>query len=156
MSEHRFTEAQWQSLHEEIQKRLRALADEVHAIAPSANPRFNKTVTERFPLFSYVSFHRPDVVEAERIIVGVDVSREEAAWRISADICDEEEGTIFFELPRTIGSVSTFAELQDRVLQITEQLIKEGKPALFRIFGGTAIAVPAHAAMLLPDVAQKS
>lgn len=154
MNVNRFSAADWEELHNEIQKRLRVLADEICAISPSAKPRFSKTVTEVIPLYSYVSFRRPLVDEGEYIIVGANVLPQNGQWRIDADIADEEDGTIFFELPNAPFSVSSFAELRARVLATTDDLIARGKPALLRLFGSPA-AVPSSAAAALPDVARK-
>jgi hypothetical protein len=154
MNENRFTAADWEQLHEEIQKRLRGLADEVCAMASWVKPRFSKTVTEVIPLFSYVSFRRPEVGEGEYIIVGADVIPQNGQWRIDADIADEEGGTIYFELPNAPFSVSSFAELRAHVLATTDELIARGKPVLLRLFGTPAPVVASQAASL-PEVARK-
>jgi hypothetical protein len=154
MTENHYSEAEWQELDDEIQKRFRALADEISAAAP-VEPRFGKTVTELFPLFSYVSFRRPKAKSCEYIIVGVDIAPENGQWRIHADISDEEEGTIFFELPRTPFTVSSFAQLKDSVLDTLEQLIDGGKPALLRLFGSSPPVMPGQIS-ISSDVPRKS
>jgi hypothetical protein len=151
MNENCYSKREWQQLDDDIQKRLRSLADEIHAVAPAVKPRFSKTVTELFPLFSYVSFKRSD---DESIIVGVDIAPENGAWRIDADVSDEEEGTIYFELPRTPFSVATFEELKDRVLHTLEQLIDGGKLVLLRLFGTPAPVLVSQAGSL-PEFAPK-
>ena len=155
MSENRYSEAEWQVLDDEIQNRFQTLADAIHAAAPSVKPRFGKTVTDLFPLFTYVSFKRPRSEDGEYIIVGVDIAFENAQWRVHADISDEEEGTIYFELPRTPFSASSFEELKDRVSAIVEQLIQGGTPVLLRLFG-TPASVPTSSAVNVPEVARKS
>lgn len=137
MNGNRFNPTDWEDLHNEIQKRLRALADEICAMAPSVQPRFSKTVTEIIPLFSYVRFRRPMVAEGEYIIVGTDVIPQDGQWRIDADIADEEEGTIFFELPSEPFSVASFEELRKRVLATTDELIAYGKPLLLQLCAST-------------------
>jgi hypothetical protein len=133
MTANRFRDADWEELHKDIQKRLRFLADEICATVPAAKPRFSKTVTEFIPLFSYVSFRRPLVDEGEYIIVGVNVIPVDDQWRIDADIADEEEGTIFFELPNASFAVSSFDELRKRVLDTTDELVAYGKSLLLQL-----------------------
>ena len=154
MTENHCSEAEWQSLDEEIQKRFRVLSDEIGAVPPSVQPRFGKTVTELFPLFSFVSFRRPHAADGEYIIVGVDIAFENGQWRIHADVSDEEEGTIFFELPRTPFSVATFDDLKNRVLRTVDQLIGGGKPVLLRLFASPPPVLPSQAASF-PQVAPK-
>jgi hypothetical protein len=155
MNQNRFSETQWESLHEEIQRHFRTLADEMSTIAPAVKPHFNKTATELFPLFSYLSFHLPNVDEAEYIIVGVDIGLDNGQWRIDADICDEEEGTIYFELPRTPFSVANFDELKHRVLHTTDQLISGGKPVLLKLLSERAPVMPTPPGVA-PEVTQKA
>lgn len=155
MNPQSYTEQEWQSLHEEIQERFRTLAAEVQAVAPAAEPRFGKTVTKRFPLFSHVSFPLVRAGTCNDIIVGVDIGPDDGQWRIDADISDEEEGTIYFELPRTPFSAATFDELRGRVLATTDELISRGKPVLLRLFGAPAPVV-AHAAASFPEIAPKA
>ena len=137
MTKNHCSEAEWQTLDDEIQARFRALVDEIGELTPSVLPRFGKTVTDLFPLFSYVSFRRPHAKVGEYIIVGVDIAHENGQWRIHADVSDEEEGTIFFELPRTPFSVATFEELRKRVLARTDELIAYGKPLLVQLCAST-------------------
>jgi hypothetical protein len=152
MSTQTFSELEWQALHEEIQKQFRALAAEV---APAAKPRYGKTATKLFPLFSHMSFTVAKAGRSSEIIVGVDVGPENGKWRIDADICDEEDGTIYFELPRTPFSVVNFDELKDRVLRTTEQLISGGKPVLAGLLNGAAPVMPTQSAAA-PQVTQKA
>jgi hypothetical protein len=77
MNESQYSEQVWQTLHEEIQKRFRVLAADVQAVAPSAKPRYGKTVTKRFPLFSHVSFSLVQDGAGNEIIVGVDIGPED-------------------------------------------------------------------------------
>lgn len=151
MSERLFSEAEWLTLDDEIQKRLRALSNQIRESAPVVEPHFGKTVTKLFPLFSYVTFKRSD---DECIIVGVDIGLADGQWRIDADVSDEESGTVYFELPNTPFSASSFQELRDRLLRTTDQLIAGGKAVLLRLFGSPA-AVPSGRAAALPDVARK-
>ncbi len=144
MNKNRFSEADWEGLHNEIQKRLHVLACDICAIAPSAEPRFSKTVTEVIPLFSYVRFRRPLADEREYILVGANVLPHQGQWRIDADISDEEDGTIYFELPNMPFSAASFEELKDRVLRTLEQLMILGKPVLYRLFGATAPVLPSQ------------
>ena len=155
MNENHYSEQEWQTLHEEIQARFRALANEVQAVAPSAQPSFGKTVTKLFPLFSHLSFALTQDGCCNDIIVGVDIAPEDGQWRIHADISDEEEGTIYFELPRTPFSVASFEELRDRTLGSVEQLIHEGKPALFQLLGTPTSVLPTQVSNLT-DVARES
>lgn len=150
-----YSDQEWQTLHEEIQKRFRVLAAEIQAAAPSAEPRFGKTVTRLFPLFSHMSFSLTRAGAGTDIIVGVDIASENGQWRIDADISDEEDGTIYFELPRTPFSIATFDELRGRVLLAVEQLVNGGKPALLRLFGAAAPVLPSQAASL-PEAARKT
>lgn len=137
MKDNRFSTPEWEALHVEIQDRLQGLAHDLGSMAPSVRPRFGKTMTDVIALFSYVSFQRPRVDEGEYIIVGVDVIPQGTQWRIDADIGDEEDGTIYFELPNEPFSVSSFAELRERVLRATDELISGGRPVLLRLFGAT-------------------
>jgi hypothetical protein len=142
MSENGFNTADWEELHNEIQKRLRALADEICTMTPLVRPHFSKTVTEVISLFSYVSFQRPLVGEGEYIIFGVDIIPQNGQWRIDADIADEEEGTIFFELPNEPFSVASFEGLRKRVLATTDELIAYGKPLLLQLCASTVTPPP--------------
>ncbi len=131
MNANPYSEIQWQSLNDEIQQRFRVLAAQLLAVSPHCNPRFGKTVTKIFPLFSHVSFKRNDADDLD-IIVGVDIAQHEGQWQIIADITEEETGNIYFELPSPAFLVSSFEELQDRVLRDSESLISRGTPILLR------------------------
>ena len=155
MSAQIFSEREWQALHEEVQKRFHLLVDEMQAAAPYIQPKYGMTVTKRFPLFSHVSFPLQSAGATSDIIVGVDIGPEDAQWRIDADICEETEGTVYFELPRTPFSVSSFAELYERVLATTDELVARGKPVLLRLFGSPPPVVPSQCAGV-PEVARKS
>ncbi len=153
MSIQTYSETEWQTLHEEIQKRFRALIDELRAAALEVHVRCGRTGTQLF-FFSHVSFNKVRTGDND-VIVGVDVICMNGQWRIDADISEEEEGTIFFELPNTPFSVSSFDELRVRVLAATDELIKGGKPVLLRLFGATTPILPSQPASL-PEVAPKA
>lgn len=155
MNEQHYGDQEWQSLHEEIQQRFRALAGELQRAAPSVKPEYGKTVTKRFPLFSHMSFPLQTGGESHDIIVGIDIGPENEQWQIDADICEETEGTVYFELPRTPFSASSFAELRARVLAATDELIARGKPTLLRLFASPAPVLPSPAASF-PQVAPKA
>ena len=155
MIEQHYSDQEWQALHEEIQMRFRALAGEVQLAAPSVQPEYGKTVTKRFPLFSHVSFPLQTAGASNDIIVGVDIGPENGQWQIDADICEETEGTIYFELPRTPFSVSSFDELRERVLAATDELVARGKPVLLRLFGASTPVLPGLGGGL-PEVARKA
>jgi hypothetical protein len=144
MNENCYSEHDWQALHEEIQKRFRTLAAQVPATA--VPPRFGKTVTKLFPLFSHMSFSPTSVVGRDDIIVGVDIAPKDGQWRIDADVCEEESGTIFFELPNAPFSVSSFQELTDQVLRTVDQLTAGAKPVLIRLLGSAAAVMPGQVA----------
>ncbi len=129
MNANQYSEDKWRLLNDEIHKRFRILAAQILVVAPRCNPRFGKTVTKVFPLFSHVSFKRDDDID---IIVGVDISLHDGQWQIIADITEEESGTIYFELSNLLFRASSFEELQDRVLRDTELLISRGTPILLR------------------------
>jgi hypothetical protein len=133
MSTQIFSDQEWQTLHEEIERRFRVLAAEVARVAPKVGAEYGKTVTKRFPLFSHLSFNVVRGGVANDIIVGVDIGPEDGQWRIDADISDEEEGTVYLELPSVPFSVSSFEELQKRALVITDELIACGKPLLLQL-----------------------
>ena len=163
MSEQPFSETQWQGLHDEIQKRLHVLAEEVRAAIQSIEPRFGKTVTKRFPLFSYVGFQWSPSDDDEHILVGVDIGPHDGQWRIDADVCGEESGTVYFELPNPLFAVASFAEMRNRVLTATDQLLAGGKPVLLRLLASFAVpssqssvpSAPSQSAGM-PEVARKA
>ncbi len=161
MSEQTFGDAEWQGLHDEIQKRLRVLADEVCTAIQSIEPRFGKTVTKRFPLFSYVGFKWSPSDDDEHILVGVDIGPHDGKWRIDADVCGEESGTVYFELPNPLFAVASFEEMRNRVLSATDQLLAGGKPVLLRLLASLAapsrLSVPSAASQSagMPEAAAK-
>lgn len=142
MNENLYSEQEWRTLHEEIQKRLRALAAQV---SPSP-PRFGKTVTKLFPLFSHMSFSPTNMGGHDDIIVGVDIAPNDGQWQIDADVSEEESGTVFFELPNAPFSVSSFQELTDQVLHTVDQLTAGAKPVLLRLLGSSTAVMPSQIA----------
>lgn len=162
MNEQPFSEVEWQGLHDEIQKRLYVLAEEVRATIRSIEPRFGKTVTKRFPLFSYVGFKWSPSDDDEHILVGVDIGPHDGQWRIDADVCGEESGTVYFELPNPFFAVASFEEMRNRVLAATDQLLAGGRPVLLRLLASLAApsrpsSVPSAASQSpgMPEVAAK-
>jgi len=154
MNTQTYSEQEWQTLHEEMQTCFHALAAEVNRLAPSAQPEYGKTVTKRFPLFSHVSFNLvPDGARSD-IIVGVDIGLEDGQWRIDADIVDEVDGTIYFELPNTPFPAASFDELRQRAMATTDELIARGRPVLLRLFGSAGPLLPNQSAMM-PNLAPK-
>ena len=146
MSIQTYNETQWQALHEEIQQRFRALIDKVNTATPGVQVRCGRTGTQLF-LFSHVSFNKVRTGDND-IIVGVDIISMDGQWRIDADVSEEEEGTIFFELPNPPFSVSSFNELRVRVLAATDELINGGKPVLLQLFGVPTPRLPSQPASL--------
>jgi hypothetical protein len=155
MNTQNYTEQEWQALHEKIQQRFQALAIEVERLAPAVYAEFGKTVTSRFPLFSHVSFNVAPENTRSDVIVGVDIGPEDGQWRIDADVCDEEDGTIYFELPNMPFSASSVQELTDRVLRTTDELVAGAKPVLLRLLGAS-VAPLSGANMPLADTARRT
>lgn len=133
-------ESDWLALHEEIQTRFHRLTEEVAAVNPGVTPRYGKTIATRIPLFSYVSFRRPNVADSENVIVGVTPVFEGGKWFIAADVSDEEEGTIFFEFPRTPFAATTFDELRKNLLNTVDQFLVPCKPVLMRLLSPPSVA----------------
>lgn len=146
MIEQPYSDQEWQALHEEIQKRFRALAGEVRLAAQSVQPQYGKTITKRFPLFSHVSFPLQNAGASNDIIVGVDIGSENGQWQIDADVCEEESGTIFFELPNAPFSASSFQELTDQVLRTVDRLTAGARPVLSRLLGASTSVLPSQPA----------
>ena len=154
MSDHTYSEEEWQSLHEEIQQRFRTLAVEIKSVSPRALIEYGKSGTKLFPLFSHMSFNETQAGDND-IIVGMSIIRVDGQWRIDADISEEEVGTIYLELPNAQFSVSCFDELCERVLSATDDLITRGKPLLLRLFGSPPPVMPSSA-VGMPGVARKA
>lgn len=91
----------WQAIHEAIQGIFLALAEEVQASCPAIHSRAGKTQTVRFPLFSYRVFEVPPQPDLDPVVVGVNFAPASSDGNItvSADLCGEESGQIWFELP---------------------------------------------------------
>ena len=133
------------------------------AAIQSVEPRFGKTVTKRFPLFSYVGFKWSPSDDDEHILVGIDIGPHDGQWRIDADICGEESGTVYFELPNPLFVVASFEEMRNRALTATDQLLAGGKPVLLRLLASLAapsrpssVSIAASESAGMPEVAPKA
>lgn len=152
---HGYSDLQWQTLHQEIQARLRSVAEQVKACAPSLDLAYGKTVTERFPLFSFLRFKPGKGSGREDTLMGIELVPDgPQQWRLDADVAAEESGEIYFELPSISLTATNFEEFRAGVLRTVDQLVSGGKPALLRLFGSSALA-PSSPAAVLPDVARK-
>ncbi|MHB1425409.1 MAG: hypothetical protein ACYC3I_19740 [Gemmataceae bacterium] len=100
-SSNQATEIDWQTIHESIQAIFAALADVVQSDCPSIRSRAGKTRTSRSPLFSYRVFDVPSNPTLDPVVAGVDFSPASSGQDIvvNADLCGEESGRIWFELP---------------------------------------------------------
>lgn len=115
-------EIDWQALHESVQAILASLGDAVQADCPSIRSRGGKTQTARFPLFSYRVFEVPSRPDLDPLVAGVDFSSASSGQDVvvRADLCGEESGRIWFELP-----AQTMPAVQDVLSATAESLAHE-------------------------------
>jgi hypothetical protein len=149
MSEnHVYSEVEWQLLHAEIQQRLGSAAEEIQAVSPSLQVISGKTMTKLFPLFSFVRFKSAKGSGIEDMLMGVEIVPDGTHWRIDANVCAEESGEIYFELPVAPFAAASFEQLKIGVLRTVEQLAIGAKPVLLGLFSSTEPVLPGAAASL--------
>jgi hypothetical protein len=95
------TENTWQKIHAAVQVILASWAERVQTDYPSIHSRGGKTQTDRFPLFSYRAFEVPAEPDLDPVVAGLDFTLSDSGRSIvvRADLCGEESGRIWFELP---------------------------------------------------------
>lgn len=133
-----YSNDEWLCLHANIQQRFGSAVEEIRAAVPSLQVVSGKTMTELFPLFSFVRFKPANTSGREDVLMGIEVVPDGVQrWRIDADVAAEESGEIFFELPATSLTATTFEELEIGVMRVVDQLITNGKPVVQQLFGSS-------------------
>jgi hypothetical protein len=115
-------EIDWQAIHESIQVIFASLADVVQAERPSIRSRGGKTQTASQLLFTYRVFAVASDSELDPLVAGVDFAPASTGRdiRIHADLCGEESGRIYFELPE-----QTVPIVQDVLCATAQGLARE-------------------------------
>ncbi len=151
----RTADIDWQAIHESIQVIFLSFAEVVQAECPCVRSRTGKTQTARFPLFSYRTFDIPSQPDLDPVVAGVNF-KPDASGRditVTADLCGEESGRIWLELPEQIVSAAqdslraaaeTFArklsEQKDRLLVALNQPKTVSSPRVGTQDNGIGIA----------------
>lgn len=127
----------WEALHEYIQQLLAPMRAEVEQRWPQVRSRPGKTFTEKMLLFSYCAFENPSQPEVDPVVVGVDFAPgpAEDVVRVRGDLCGEETGSVWFEVPEQQVS-RTQEALRKAAESVTTQLAAEAD----RVAEGLALA----------------
>ena len=156
MTQHNLTPQDFDRLHEAAQKIFEALAKKARLRFPALEASFGRTVTQKFPLYTYVTFEDKARPEIDPVVVGIDVRVDTGIILLQADIAGEETGKGYFDLPKKelpFGS-DQGAALKE-VVSAAQQLADNTVPVLLRVFGSPAPVV-ANQAASLPEVAPKA
>jgi hypothetical protein len=119
------------------QKVFEGLAKKVQARIPALNAIFGQAKTERFPLYSYVTFEDKARPEIDPVVVGVDVRVDTGEILIQAHIMGEESGAGHYTAPKKqLPFDSDHSVVLGEVTNAAQQLADNTAAVLDRVFGG--------------------
>ena len=156
MTQNHLTPDDFDRMGAAVQKVFEGLSYKVQARFPALNAIFGHTTTEKFPLYSYVTFEDKARPEIDPVVVGVDVRVDTGEIIIQAHIMGEETGAGHYTVPKKeLPFASDHSVVLKEVVNPAQQLADNTMLILLRVFGSPT-PVLASQATSLPQVSPKA
>jgi hypothetical protein len=138
MSQINLTAEDFDQLHEAVQRIFEASARKIQRRFPGLSASFGRTVTQKFPLYSYVTFEDKARADIDPVVVGIDVRVDAGRFQLIADIAGEETGKVHHELPdREMAFGTDVNAVRTEVVNAARQLCDATAAVLERVFQHT-------------------
>jgi hypothetical protein len=136
MNQNNLTPCDFDRLHEASQKIFEALARKAQQRYPALKALFGRTTTQKFPMFSHVTFEDKSQPNIDPVVVGIDVRVDMGLILLEAEIVGEETGKVHFELPnQELPFGSDYAVVLDQTTRTVQQLADNATAVLEQVFG---------------------
>jgi hypothetical protein len=96
--------------------------------------RPGRTSTQRFPLFSYLTFSQPDRPETDPVVVGVDFAFQAEGLLVRGDIAGEESGQVFFSGKEEVVKAPSLPGVLEAAREVANHLVAQGQGVLQALF----------------------
>lgn len=111
------------------------LAKKIQPRFPALRAILGRTTTEKFPLYSHITFEDKARPEIDPVVVGIDVRVDTGKILIQAHIMGEETGAAHFDVPNQELPFGTDRSvLLSQVVNAAQQLADNTMPVLERVF----------------------